>query len=223
MSWTRPTSKWTRSYDAQEGGFGDCAEISASGHTQFSPPVLRARSEQPSAANTPSRWIFSPSEKWRPAECTIIWAADFIVTRSIVTGTCRILKRCFTIRRNWPLPISRLFRSRATHFAAVARDILDYVRSRHDSKEGGFFSAEDADSEVPVAAVYDRRPVEESSGAHTAPLQKKEGAFYVWTKKEIEDALGDDADIFNFHYGVQPHGTRPKEAILRTNFEAKTF
>src|SRR4029453_2791585 len=41
-------------------------------------------------------------------------------------------------------------------FESVARDILDYVARDMTSKEGGFFSAEDADSPVPVAAVYDR-------------------------------------------------------------------
>ena len=41
------------------------------------------------------------------------------------------------------------------YFEGVARDILDYVRARHDRPEGGFFSAEDADSEVPVVAGVD--------------------------------------------------------------------
>src|SRR5256714_2847740 len=41
-------------------------------------------------------------------------------------------------------------------FEAVARDILDYVARDMTSKEGGFFSAEDADSPLPVAAAYDR-------------------------------------------------------------------
>src|SRR5213075_427503 len=60
-------------------------------------------------------------------------------------------------------------------FASVARDILDYVARDMTSKEGGFFSAEDADSPVPVAAVYDRREESEQQsevGAHRAPLQK---------------------------------------------------
>src|SRR6267143_7313869 len=68
-------------------------------------------------------------------------------------------------------------------FERVARDILDYVARDMTSKEGGFFSAEDADSAVPVAAVYDRRTSEsekrasiESSDAHKAPLQKPETA-----------------------------------------------
>src|ERR1700731_68628 len=62
---------------------------------------------------------------------------------------------------------------------SVARDILDYVARDMTSKDGGFFSAEDADSPIPVAAVYDRRTnypgkrrAEESSDAHRVPLQK---------------------------------------------------
>ena len=83
-------------------------------------------------------------------------------------------------------------------FEAVARDILDYVARDMTSKEGGFFSAEDADS--PVVAP----------GADRGHPKTAEGAFYVWTKKEIDDALGDSADVFDFHYGVQAHGNAPE-------------
>src|ERR1700719_3830532 len=63
-------------------------------------------------------------------------------------------------------------------FEEIARDTLDYVRRDMTAKAGGFFSAEDADSLVPVAAVYDRRPEEPgerggSFGGHRPPLQKK--------------------------------------------------
>src|SRR5437762_11925522 len=112
-------------------------------------------------------------------------------------------------------------------FEAVARDILDYVARDMTSKEGGFFSAEDADSPVPVAAVYDRREESEQQsevGAHRAPLQKTaEGAFYIWTKKEIDDALGDAAEIFDFHYGVQPHGNAPEGSDPHDEFRGKNI
>ncbi|MEY2538229.1 MAG: uncharacterized protein QOG67_1969 [Verrucomicrobiota bacterium] len=95
-------------------------------------------------------------------------------------------------------------------FSSVARDTLDYVAREMTAKEGGFFSAEDADSLVPpVAAVYDRRDEageHKKIGADTAPLQKSEGAFYVWTKKEIDSVLGNAAETFNFYYGVELHG-----------------
>ena len=116
-------------------------------------------------------------------------------------------------------------------FQAVARDILDYVARDMTSKEGGFFSAEDADSPVPVAAVYDRRNESQSTdhgpqevGAHRAPLQKSaEGAFYVWTKKEIDAALGDAAEIFDFHYGVQSHGNAPEGSDPQDEFRGKNI
>jgi uncharacterized protein YyaL (SSP411 family) len=113
-------------------------------------------------------------------------------------------------------------------FEEVARDILDYVRRDMTAKEGGFFSAEDADSVIPVAAVHDRRPNDpeagpESPGAHRAPLQKNEGAFYVWSKKELDAALGSSAGIFNYHYGVQPDGNVPPAADPHAEFTGKNI
>src|SRR5882762_7779833 len=58
-------------------------------------------------------------------------------------------------------------------FESVTRDILDYVARDMTSKEGGFFSAEDADSLL----------------EHGKP-EHAEGAFYVWTEKQVDAALG---------------------------------
>jgi uncharacterized protein len=93
-------------------------------------------------------------------------------------------------------------------YEAVARDILDYVARDMTSKEGGFFSAEDADS--PVAA-----------GADRGHIKTAEGAFYVWTKKEIDDALGGFAEVFDFHYGVQAHGNAPEGSDPHDEFRGK--
>jgi uncharacterized protein YyaL (SSP411 family) len=95
-------------------------------------------------------------------------------------------------------------------YESVARDILDYVARDMTSKEGGFFSAEDADS--PVVGIDD-------------PSHKKtaEGAFYVWTKKEIDDALGDSAEIFDFHFGVQAHGNTPEGSDPHDEFRGKNI
>src|SRR4051812_27491189 len=101
--------------------------------------------------------------------------------------------------------------SREPVFEQIARDTLDYVRRDMTAKEGGFFSAEDADSEIPGAAVGTRRiPEAEANGGHRPPLQKKaEGAFYVWDQKEIDAALGETAEILNFHYAVKAEGNVP--------------
>src|SRR6266850_1750364 len=100
--------------------------------------------------------------------------------------------------------------ARNRQYESVARDILDYVGRDMTSKEGGFFSAEDADS--PVAA-----------GADRGHAETKEGAFYIWTKKEIDDALGDIAEIFAFHYGVQPHGNAPEGSDPQDEFRGKNI
>ncbi len=121
-------------------------------------------------------------------------------------------------------------------FEAAGRDILDYVARDMTSREGGFFSAEDADSPVPVAAVYDRRaeldpqvgdahpPWQSSGAAGRAPLQKNaEGAFYVWTEKEIDAALGDGAKAFKYHFGVQAHGNAPEGSDPQDEFRGKNI
>ena len=89
-------------------------------------------------------------------------------------------------------------------YAAVAHDVLGYVARDMTSKNGGFFSAEDADSPV---------------NSH----ESKEGAFYVWTEKEIDEALGEDANIFKYHYGVQPHGNAPEGSDPQDEFRGKNI
>jgi uncharacterized protein YyaL (SSP411 family) len=91
-------------------------------------------------------------------------------------------------------------------YESVARDILDYVGRDMISKDGGFFSAEDADSLF-----------EHGKPAHG------EGAFYIWTKKEIDAALGAAAEIFDFHYGVQPHGNAPEGSDPQDEFRERNI
>jgi uncharacterized protein YyaL (SSP411 family) len=91
-------------------------------------------------------------------------------------------------------------------FESVARDVLDYVARDMTSKEGGFFSAEDADS------LFE----------HGKPGHG-EGVFYVWTKKEIDAALGNAAEIFGFHYGVQSHGNVPEGSDPQDEFRGKNI
>ena len=99
--------------------------------------------------------------------------------------------------------------TRDQQYEVVARDVLDYVARDMTSKEGGFFSAEDADS---PAGIGD--PGHEKTA---------EGAFYIWTKKEIDAALGDAAEIFDFHYGVQPHGNAPEGSDPQDEFRGKNI
>ena len=54
-------------------------------------------------------------------------------------------------------------------------------------------------------------------------MKTAEGAFYVWTKKEIDDALGDSAEVFDFHYGVQAHGNAPEGSDPHDEFRGKNI
>ena len=81
-------------------------------------------------------------------------------------------------------------------YATVAEDTLQYVLRDMTSPDGGFYSAEDADSVPPEAA---------GSG------HKAEGAFYVWTDAEIGSLLGDEADIARRHFGILPGGNAPQD------------
>jgi uncharacterized protein len=101
--------------------------------------------------------------------------------------------------------------TRDRQFELVARDILDYVARDMTSKEGGFFSAEDADS--PTVGV----------GAESGHVETAEGAFYVWTEKEIDAALGNAAHVFDFHYGVQAHGNAPEGSDPQDEFRGKNI
>jgi hypothetical protein len=81
--------------------------------------------------------------------------------------------------------------------AGVARDILEYVLRDMTDSEGGFYSAEDADSIVDPAR----------------PHEKAEGAFYLWTQAEIEALLGQPAaEWFCYRYGVEPNGNVREDA-----------
>ena len=104
-------------------------------------------------------------------------------------------------------------------FESVARDILDYVARDVTAKEGGFFSAEDADS---LEGAAPSTPTHQTRG-DSAPLSKSEGAFYVWTKTEVDAALGDAAEIFDFHYGVQPNGNAPEGSDPQGEFHGKNI
>lgn len=75
-------------------------------------------------------------------------------------------------------------------YGEVARQIFEYVLRDMKSREGGFYSAEDADSEG------------------------IEGKFYLWSPKEITDILGEDAAVeFNGYYGINEKGNFEEKTI----------
>jgi uncharacterized protein YyaL (SSP411 family) len=84
-------------------------------------------------------------------------------------------------------------------YAAVAEDTLAYVQREMTDAEGGFYSAEDADSIPPEAA--------NQPGAH-----KMEGAFYIWPDAEIASIVGEtDAPVVRARFGIEPGGNAPHD------------
>jgi uncharacterized protein YyaL (SSP411 family) len=103
--------------------------------------------------------------------------------------------------------------TRDGQYAEAARDIFTYLLRDMTDPGGAFYSAEDADSAA--------------DPAH--PKEKGEGAFYVWRKQEIEEALEPRAaTTFCYRYGVEdggnveqdPHGEFRGTNIL---YEAHTI
>ena len=113
------------------------------------------------------------------------------------------------------LVISYLEAYQITHekfYADVARDVLAYVQRNMMHPDGGFYSAEDAESAVDP----------------NKPEEKEEGAFYTWIKQEIDGILKpQESKVFNYYYGVKERGnveSDPHQEFVGENilFIAKT-
>ena len=81
----------------------------------------------------------------------------------------------------------------------TAREVFTYVLRDMTSPEGGFYSAEDADSEG------------------------REGAFYVWTSDELREVLGDEADLVMDVYNIEENGNFEDEATRKKTGENVLF
>ena len=75
-------------------------------------------------------------------------------------------------------------------YKRVIQDTLTFIERELKDPEGGFYSALDADSEG------------------------VEGKYYVWTASQLDELLGDDAELVKAHYGVTPAGNFEGHSIL---------
>jgi hypothetical protein len=90
--------------------------------------------------------------------------------------------------------------TRNPEYRRVAEETLDYVVREMTSLEGGFYSAQDADSEG------------------------EEGKFFVWRPEQVVDVLGkEDGKIVNEFYGVTVHGNFEGKSILHVPMPPAEF
>ncbi|NGX51424.1 MAG: hypothetical protein K1060chlam2_01290 [Chlamydiae bacterium] len=90
--------------------------------------------------------------------------------------------------------------TRKEKYKKVTQRILDYILREMRAEEGGFYSAEDADSEG------------------------VEGAFYLWTKKEVEAILPEEERaLFCEFYDVTSDGNFEGKNILRRTHSLEEF
>ena len=73
-------------------------------------------------------------------------------------------------------------RTKNPYYKEIVTETLGFIQRELTSKEGGFYSSLDADSEG------------------------EEGKFYVWTKSELQKALGADAELIIDYYNVTEIG-----------------
>lgn len=85
-------------------------------------------------------------------------------------------------------------------YQQISEEILNYILRDMTHSEGGFYSAEDADSEG------------------------REGLFYTWTIEEISEVLrAEPAKLFMEFYGVTPEGNFEGRNILNTPLRLEEF
>ncbi len=168
-----------KSFDPQYGGFGVAPKFPTASNLLF---LLRYW-----------KWTDEP-DALRMLESTLRAMSRGGIFDHIGFGFSR-----YSVDRRWLVPhfekmlydnallalaYTEAFQATAHHeFLDVAEKVLRYVLRDMTSPEGGFYSAEDADSEG------------------------VEGKFYVWTREEISEVVdADKADLFCHFYDISEEG-----------------
>ena len=198
-AWTVPTAdalattvkQFKESFDARNGGFGDAPkfprpselllllrEHARTGDTEAKEMVLRTLRSMALGGmrdhigggfhrySVDARWRVPHFEKMLYDQAQLVVA---FIEGSLVSGD--------------------------PFYAEVAEDTLLYVMREMTDRDGGFYSAEDADSVPP----------------ETPDARKTEGAFYLWRTDEVEALIGGDAAVVTLRYGMTPEGNAPED------------
>ena len=72
-------------------------------------------------------------------------------------------------------------------YGEVVEKTLEYINNEMTDDSGAFYSALDADSENSIG-------------------EKEEGAYYIWTKEELETILKENFSLFSAYYNINNYG-----------------
>jgi uncharacterized protein YyaL (SSP411 family) len=198
-SLTVAVEQFQMAFDRRRGGFGEAPKFPRPSELLF---LLREHARRAAAGSS--------------AQAPLLMAADTL--RAMALGGMRDHVgggfHRYSVDAEWRVPhfekmlydqaqlvLAYLETAQATgddFYATVAEDTLAYVMRDMTGPEGGFHSAEDADS-VPPEQAQDPRP------------HKSEGAFYIWSEAEIDRLLGDDAAVAKRRFGIEPGGNAPQD------------
>jgi uncharacterized protein YyaL (SSP411 family) len=191
--------QYARAFDARRGGFGDAPKFPRPSELLF---LLREYARRVAGGDLAERPLRMVTETLRAM--AMGGMRDHIgggFHRYSVDGDWRVPHFEKMLYDQAQLVLAYLEAAQATgddFYATVAEDTLAYVMRDLTDAEGGFYSAEDADSIPP-----DER---DQPTAH-----KTEGAFYIWSDAEIGALLGDDAMIARRRFGIEPNGNAPQD------------
>ena len=86
-------------------------------------------------------------------------------------------------------------------YKQVVYETLQFAERELSNGKGIFYSALDADSTTPEGEL-------------------EEGAFYVWTKSELQELLKEEYDLFASYYNINPYGKWEKDLYVLIRKEA---
>jgi uncharacterized protein YyaL (SSP411 family) len=194
--------QFQRSFDQRRGGFGDAPKFPRPSELLFLLREHARRAAGAGAGASPQAPLLMATETLRAM--ALGGMRDHVgggFHRYSVDGEWRVPHFEKMLYDQAQLVVAYLEAAQATgddFYAVVAEDTLAYVRRDMTDPQGGFYSAEDADSIPPDQAG--------NPGAH-----KSEGAFYIWSDEEVGALLGPDADIARRRFGIEPSGNAPQD------------
>lgn len=191
---TSAYSQFESSFDDQYGGFGTAPKFPSPHILGF---LMRCSDESRNKANTMVRRTLDGM-----AHGGINDHIGFGFARYSTDGKWLVPHFEKMLYDNALLAYTYLEGFQALHdqrYLRIAQEIFTYILRDMTSPEGGFYCAEDADSEG------------------------IEGKFYLWTQEEIVDLLGTSrAASFMKHYGITSPGNYEGKNIPNTILSSKT-